>query len=237
MAFALHLRRDAKRQPRGLALLAVLLLHAGVAASFLLLRFEGVTARGAVAEPPAMVLVNIAPKALRQDVPALLEITPPAPSIPPLAAPEPIVFETEAPVPSAPAEKAAHAAEMQPAGMVLAPAPAPAGVPQSPVPHAATPAPSHAALEIYQKILWQQVASRRPPGIHLEGEAVVAFTLDRAGRLLFASIEQTSGNKLLDRLALRTVRTAAPFPSPPVELVPADLPNGVLRFSLAFNFS
>lgn len=104
-------------------------------------------------------------------------------------------------------------------------------MPQAPAPQIAAPVPSHQALEIYQKILWQQVASRRPPGIHLEGEAFVAFTLDRAGRLLTASIEQTSGNKLLDRLALRTVRTAAPFPPPPVEL-----PDHALRFSLAFNF-
>lgn len=221
-------RRDARLQPRGLALLAVLLLHAGIAASLLLPRFE--TPRGAVAEPPTMVLTNIAPTVVREEqpLPSQEQDIP----VPTVAAPA--VVQADVLPTSDHAEKRAGVAVMQTVQSAAPVAmPAPAQMPQAPAPQAAAPAPAatHVAAEVYQKILWQHVASRRPQGIHLEGEALVAFTLDRAGRLLSASIEQTSGNKMLDRLALRTVRTAAPFPPPPV-----SLPDDALRFSLAFNF-
>ena len=233
MAFVPHLRRDAQRQPRSLALLAVLLLHAGCAAGLLLPRPEGASSRGAAAEPPMMVLVNIAAEVTPQAEPALPEHTPPAVAPPPLAAPAPVALPKSVGLPSAPAQTPASAAVLPsapPVGIPQAPGPVPVLAPAPAPPVAAAP-PSHQASEVYQKILWQQVASRRPQGIHLEGEAVVAFTLDRAGRLLSARIAQTSGNKLLDRLALRTVRTAAPFPPPPIELT-----DEALHFSLAFNF-
>lgn len=228
MAFAPHFRRDAKRQPRGLALLAVLLLHAGIAAGILLPRPEGESSRGAVAEPPVMMLVSAA--------------SPTAANRLPEAMPEARLAEIPLP-PGRPPEIAVAVASVNAQAATSEHAPAfvpslPARTAASPVAVAApqaSPAPvmaaSPAVAENYQKTLWQWVAARRPQGIHLEGEAVVTFALDRGGRLLSAHIERTSGNRLLDRLALRTVRAAAPYPAPP-----AALADEALRFSLEFSF-
>lgn len=67
----------------------------------------------------------------------------------------------------------------------------------------------------YVQALWSRIAAARPTGMALQGEALVGFTLDADGRLVALELLQSSGNGLLDRLALRTVRRAAPFPPPP----------------------
>lgn len=94
------------------------------------------------------------------------------------------------------------------------------------------PVAERALDEEYRQRLWTAIAAARPPGIHLAGEALVSFTLDPAGQLLSVEISRSSGNALLDKLALRCVRGAAPFPPPP----PALSTQG-LRFSIAFQFS
>ena len=119
---------------------------------------------------------------------------------------------------------------------VAPPAPAiivPATItPPAPVPEIAPakPAPSM-ILSDYAARLWSHIASRRPPGIRLEGTTTVTFGLTRAGELRNVSITGRSGNPMLDRLALRTVRGAAPFPAPP-----EALDDGQLRFTVPFSF-
>lgn len=105
--------------------------------------------------------------------------------------------------------------------------PTPTPVPE---PRAAKPATSM-ILNDYAVRLWSHIASRRPPGIRLEGTTTVIFDLTRTGELGNVSIAERSGNPMLDRLALRTVRGAAPFPAPP-----EALDDGQLRFTIPFSF-
>lgn len=55
--------------------------------------------------------------------------------------------------------------------------------------------------------------------------------VDRSGEVHDAVIAQSSGNTMLDRIALRSVRLAAPMPAPP-----RDFADDALRFSLPFSF-
>lgn len=81
----------------------------------------------------------------------------------------------------------------------------------------------------YAALLWQQIAARRPSGLRLPGTTILLFMLDRNGDLADVSVQRTSGSALLDRIAVRTVRRAAPFPAPPAGI-------GDLTFSVAFRF-
>lgn len=66
------------------------------------------------------------------------------------------------------------------------------------------------ALDAYRQRLWAIIAAHRPPGVHLDGEVGMAFDLDPDGGLLSARIVQPSGDPMMDRLALGTVRRAFP---------------------------
>lgn len=57
-------------------------------------------------------------------------------------------------------------------------------------------------------------------GARLSGTSHVAFTLNRAGALLFVTIQQSSGSQILDDEAIATIRRSQPFP-----VVPDDLPD------------
>lgn len=92
-------------------------------------------------------------------------------------------------------------------------------------------AQADAAWADYQAKVWAWIAARKPRGIHLPGEVLLAFTLDTEGRLVTAEIMRPGGNVQLDRLALRTLANAAPFPPPP----PA-VGNRPLRFTIRFGF-
>jgi periplasmic protein TonB len=50
------------------------------------------------------------------------------------------------------------------------------------------------------------------------GEARLAFSIDRTGRVLASRIVHSSGSEALDQEALALVRRAAPFPPPPAGL-------------------
>lgn len=84
---------------------------------------------------------------------------------------------------------------------------------------------------LYAQRLWRHIAARRPSGTHIPGTAIVTFAMTSDGSLKALSLARSSGNAMLDRLALRTVRAAAPFPVPPPELQGADM-----EFSLPFGF-
>ncbi|MEA3538331.1 MAG: energy transducer TonB [Pseudomonadota bacterium] len=144
--------------------------------------------------------------------PAPTRTTPPARSAGPPTAPPEIA------VPSPPA--------------VLPPAP-PAVQTITPPPRPETPPPSNAdaVRDDYARQLWRWIAARRPQGLRLDGEAVVAFSVTRSGALSDIQLVQRSGSTSLDRLALRTVRLSAPVPPPP-----EALPDDALRFTLTFHF-
>ena len=58
---------------------------------------------------------------------------------------------------------------------------------------------------------------RQPGGNERAGRVSVAFSLDRTGRLISASIA-AAGAANLNEAALATVRSAAPFPAPPADV-------------------
>ena len=66
-----------------------------------------------------------------------------------------------------------------------------------------------------QKRYPRMVGSRRPKGV-----AIILFRMNRAGAILFARIERSSGHGVLDRAALDTLQRAAPLPP-----LPDDSPN------------
>lgn len=61
---------------------------------------------------------------------------------------------------------------------------------------------------------YPRIAQRRGQ----EGQPVIAFTLDRKGRLIQADLQKSSGFRLLDQAALDAVHQAAPYPEIPTEL-------------------
>lgn len=87
------------------------------------------------------------------------------------------------------------------------------------------------ALLAYQSQLWARISARKPAGIHLAGVATVRFSVGDDGALIAVELAASSGNAALDRLALRTVRNAAPFPVPPI-----GVERDQLVFTIAFSF-
>lgn len=83
----------------------------------------------------------------------------------------------------------------------------------------------------YQRMVWNRIVVRRPRGFDMPGEALLRFTLDGQGALVSADLARSSGSAMLDRLALRTLHAAAPFPPPP-----AGIGDRPLRFTVRFSF-
>lgn len=75
-----------------------------------------------------------------------------------------------------------------------------------------------------QAVTYPEEARRR----NISGHAMVEISLDRAGNLLSAKLDQSSGSELLDAAALETVRRAAPYPAPPLGLPYAEVSGIVL---------
>lgn len=202
--------RDPRRARRLAGAGLTALLHLAVIAALL---------RAGPSPPPAAAPGAVSVRLL----PALAAPLPP----PPTARPEP---RTATPMPRAalrapavkPAATLAHAAPAPSAAASTAAAPDLTPSASPPASDATAAADPHAAAAddarlaaAYVQALWTQIAAARPTGTALHGEALVGFTLDADGRLVALELLQSSGNGLLDRLALRTVRRAAPFPPPP----------------------
>jgi protein TonB len=56
----------------------------------------------------------------------------------------------------------------------------------------------------------------------LRSVVVVAFSIDRAGRLLSASVYRTNGDDEVERTALASLRRAVPLPVPPAALLDSN---------------
>lgn len=215
--------RDPRRARRLLGAGLTALLHVAVIA--------GLLHAGAPPPPatPGTVSVRLLP-ALATSPPApRAEPRPATPPRRPPALPRPLPTPPAEPAAQPAAEPAASApsAPERPdrATPLARPALAAAATADTPADLTADAARIAAA---YVQALWTRIAAARPTGTMLQGEALVGFTLDADGRLVTLELLQSSGNGLLDRLALRTVRRAAPFPPPPAAAGRA--------FRIAFHF-
>lgn len=159
------------------------------------------------------------------------------------AAPAPVIEQARIPVGFQPVQPVRTTLPLpkfvvQPAAS--APAIIPTGAPQMPptLPSTAAPAPDAAPapvdhtklLDDYRRQLWAIIVAHRPPGIRLDGEVGIHFGIDPAGNLQSARIVQSSGDPMMDRLALDTVRRAGPFPRPPAQ------DPAFLSFEIRFRF-
>lgn len=201
---------------------------------------------------PARMPAMAAAAALHLGAAVLVLLTPAGEAVPPAGPPALRLFDVAAvpePAPAAPAAAARALPEAvptllpqaAPARPAVAPAAAPVAVAAAageaapaavPVAVGADAAPERASVrDLYTRQLWQHILAWKPPGATVAGTAVVQFAVDRGGALQHLALAQSSGSARLDRIALRSVRLAAPMPRPPAELGDDDL-----SFSLAFSF-
>jgi len=73
---------------------------------------------------------------------------------------------------------------------------------------------------------------KRFPGGANPGTVQVAFSIDRAGRVLSARLVGASGDALLDEEAVAMIRRASPVPAPP-----EGLGGGSISLSVPVKFS
>jgi protein TonB len=67
---------------------------------------------------------------------------------------------------------------------------------------------------------------------HIEGSGVVRIRINREGHILFSSIDQSTGNAILDQAALAMVKASDPVPA-----VPGDYPKAeLLEYTIPFSF-
>ena len=74
--------------------------------------------------------------------------------------------------------------------------------------------PRHVSLSAYNGRVFGALA-RHKPNVGRRGSTKVAFGIGAGGQLAFVRVVGSSGDTSLDRLAVTTVRKAAPFPRPP----------------------
>lgn len=141
--------------------------------------------------------------------PAVPKPTPPQAVALPQAAAEPPTAESAATAPAEPAP-----ASTQPA-------------PPSPDPHAVSSWQSRllAHLERHKRFPSQAQLRR------LRGTVLVAFSLDRSGRVVAQTVDTSSGHSPLDAAALDMLVRAQPLPAPPPEI-----PGAVLQLTVPVRF-
>ncbi|CAN0619208.1 periplasmic protein TonB [Burkholderia multivorans] len=100
-----------------------------------------------------------------------------------------------------------------------------------------TPPPPHAVITLpsivrsgnltqYRTAVAERVAERNPSGLvtgtpqaMLRSLVVVAFTVDRDGQLVNSSVYRSNGDSEAERIALASLRRAAPLPPPPAQVL------------------
>jgi periplasmic protein TonB len=68
------------------------------------------------------------------------------------------------------------------------------------------------------KVLSHLASHRQGVKVGKTGVSMVAFQIDRAGRVLSAQVVKSSGNAVLDREAVELTKRASPVPAPPGEI-------------------
>jgi protein TonB len=120
--------------------------------------------------------------------------------------PDPAASDDPVPVPTA---KAFSPAEAPPSNI-------------SPAPAAVNGPPSSAAIKFQQALLRHVARYQRYPNaaraLRLEGKVDTLFSMGRDGTLLGVWVKGSSGQAMLDKEAIETIRRAQPLPSIPPEL-------------------
>ncbi|HJV42362.1 TonB family protein [Caulobacter sp.] len=200
--------------PKGLAFVS----SCGIVAAQLALVTLEPFQRPVAPTPPDIVVSLVSFDDMPRVRPPVLKPTPS-----PERKPRPVAETTQSAKPdrakaaSAVLPSSATPSQAEPTTAASAPQPRPAADP-SPPPAAALAvrAPTRDdALCHYQEHIWRMIMARRPAGVHLRGQAQLGFRLTRDGTPLDVKVIRTSGDPMLDRLAIDTVKRAAPFPEPP----------------------
>lgn len=79
----------------------------------------------------------------------------------------------------------------------------------------ATPVPEATAQYKQQLRAWLEKHKKYPSAakrLRIQGQGVLRIRIDRSGNLLHVSLEQPTGNRLLDKAALAMAKRANPFP-------------------------
>ena len=81
-------------------------------------------------------------------------------------------------------------------------------------------------LDQYRATIAQRIVERNPsyvehqrPQAMLRSLVVVAFVVDRSGKLVRSSVYRTNGDDEAEATALATLRRASPLPAPPAKLL------------------
>jgi protein TonB len=151
----------------------------------------------------------------------------PRPTVPPPTAmqvPVPVVIQQAVPppqiTPPPPAPAAPPTVHPAPVDAIRAPAPAAAPAPAT-AGRTASPEDIYiSGLRAYLNSIKRYPTSREARQLRPQGIVKLKLEIDRAGQLLNATVEATSGSLLLDSEALRTVRNGR-FPA-----IPADAFTG-----------
>ena len=218
---------DCLKGARLIALCATTILHLLVAATLAsILDFRPDNAKDRGAALTVVTLAVIPPVAMREERAEPTPATLPAPSshLPEPAERRPTrapgAETSSAPGSSAPVPAASES--VKPAEMSIS-GPAPERL--------STAAERESALELYRAALWRQIDAHRPRGVTMRGTAMIRFRLSPDGALIEATVSRTSGLIQLDKIALRSVRQAAPFPQ-----APAGIADTQLTFEIPINF-
>lgn len=171
---------------------------------------------------PATFEVKLIPEAAEPEPEKPIPPTPPPEQPqqqPPLLQPVSPVIEAPRMLLAAPNQMAA-AAQPDPE-----PSTAPPAEPSTPAPPPAAPpaAPRDGPDSWEARVMARLERVKRYPSAarvgRVQGVAYVRFRVNRQGRVLFASLQRSSGSDLLDKAALETVRRAEPLPE-----IPKDRP-------------
>jgi TonB family protein len=112
---------------------------------------------------------------------------------------------------------------------------APHALPARPAPHPVAPA----SIDAYKRVFAQHVAHASPAVFHdplppmFKSIIVLDVTIDHTGRLAHVAVHRSNGYKDLEKVALNSVRQAAPFAAPARSIQRRD---GSVNFLETFMF-
>ena len=163
----------------------------------------------------------------------------PVPKPKPKPVPKPKAQEAP-PEPEPPEEPIPEPAPPQPVESVPEPVETPKPVQKTVPPPSAEPSSTPldaVATAKYEQLLvaWLEKHKkypRRAKRLRIEGEGLLRILIDRTGQIKDVTLEQRTGNRLLDRAALEMARRADPFPP-----MPAHDPRQALEFIIPVMFT